>query len=295
MSHESRQTYCGFSHREHLDQSARSSSSDLLNSFRLQPIRRSFDLRRPVMSQSSRDVIDLTEDPSSPAENHSFPPTSTDNERSRRANRPPRFDRDIIRIDEQEDEPVEGREESPEIQFLTSRPRSRSLSTSRRLRRAGHTPAAPSPARRPHIAVRVPGEADGDLRHHHASSRTNALHWTPFAHFTGTIAGPDNDDFLALESLGHDYFRAPVDLDFLHAGFNYENPSRPQRLPRLPTYEAPPPAQKGYTRSPHEDDILVCPNCDDELGTGKDDLKRQVWIVKACGHVRIILLIIFHC
>ena len=55
----------------------------------------------------------------------------------------------------------------------------------------------------------------------------------------------------------------------------------------LPLYEAPAPPRPGYTRSAVEDDIMVCPNCEEELGIGDTELQRQVWIVKKCGHVRI--------
>lgn len=60
-----------------------------------------------------------------------------------------------------------------------------------------------------------------------------------------------------------------------------EQPSSPE-----PTYEAPSKAPEGFTRSPQENDNLICPNCEDDLCVGDTDLKRQVWIVKACGHVR---------
>lgn len=55
--------------------------------------------------------------------------------------------------------------------------------------------------------------------------------------------------------------------------------------PPAPTYEAPAKAAQGYTRSPQEEDSLVCPNCGDELCNGETEQKRQVWIVKHCGHV----------
>jgi hypothetical protein len=55
--------------------------------------------------------------------------------------------------------------------------------------------------------------------------------------------------------------------------------------PPPPTYEAPPKAQEGFTRSPEEEGELVCPNCGEELCVDGDDVKRQVWIVKGCGHV----------
>lgn len=65
------------------------------------------------------------------------------------------------------------------------------------------------------------------------------------------------------------------------AGFNYTT-GQPQR----PTYQAPPAAPEGFTRSPGEDDRLVCPNCDHELVQG-EELEKQVWVARECGHVRI--------
>jgi len=52
-----------------------------------------------------------------------------------------------------------------------------------------------------------------------------------------------------------------------------------------PKYEPPPPAEKGFTRSPEENEEVVCPNCGDELAIGKDETKQQIWVVKSCGHV----------
>jgi hypothetical protein len=51
-------------------------------------------------------------------------------------------------------------------------------------------------------------------------------------------------------------------------------------------YKAPSPAPEGFTRSIQEDDIAICPNCNEELGTG-DDIKQQIWVAKQCGHVSI--------
>jgi hypothetical protein len=53
----------------------------------------------------------------------------------------------------------------------------------------------------------------------------------------------------------------------------------------LPTYTTPGKPRDGYTRSAGEDDAIVCPNCDEELGVGETDIKRQCWISKKCGHV----------
>ncbi|KAG0127091.1 hypothetical protein HOY82DRAFT_86456 [Tuber indicum] len=49
-------------------------------------------------------------------------------------------------------------------------------------------------------------------------------------------------------------------------------------------YKAPPPAREGFTRSPKDTDILVCPECQTELGAeSTDGAQEQVWASK-CGH-----------
>ena len=79
---------------------------------------------------------------------------------------------------------------------------------------------------------------------------------------------------------------APV-MDFEMVGFEIgPRGGREAPAPSPPTYTAPPKAPEGFTRSPEEDGgALVCPNCEDELCVGGDETKRQVWIVKGCGHV----------
>ncbi len=239
------------------------------------------------MSQSTQQVIDLTEDRSSPVAAHIIPPTFTHSEGQRVAQRPPRFDRDIISIDDQEDEAVDLREDSPEIQFLTSRPRSRSLSTARQarnqssLRQRRHTPATRSPIR-PQVSLRITGtpvEARGQQNagwlFHPFAARVN----------THTARSYEEEQLVEWENIPGSNFDLPARLDYLQAGFDLDEPARRQPQPRLPTYNAPSPAQEGFTRTPKEDDVLVCPNCDDELGLGDDEIKRQVWVVKACGHV----------
>lgn len=78
-------------------------------------------------------------------------------------------------------------------------------------------------------------------------------------------------------------FAAP-DLNFAAVGWDM-GLERDRPEPPPPTYKKPDAAPKGFTRSPEEDEVLVCPNCEDELCTGVGDLKKQVWIIKACGHV----------
>ncbi|KAJ4372582.1 hypothetical protein N0V86_007942 [Didymella sp. IMI 355093] len=82
---------------------------------------------------------------------------------------------------------------------------------------------------------------------------------------------------------GGGIFVAP-NLNFGVVGFDLGyGGGRPEPPP--PTYEAPPAAPEGFTRSPEEDDVLICPNCDSELCKGDDDVKKQVWIAKPCGHI----------
>ena len=73
------------------------------------------------------------------------------------------------------------------------------------------------------------------------------------------------------------------ELDYTTLGFSPPPPAGPPR-PRA-TYTKPPAPREGFTRAPGEDDIVVCPNCNHELGSGDDDTRRQIWVVKACGHV----------
>ena len=234
------------------------------------------------MSQTRQDVIDLTQDTNSPPGSNTSPPLMT-SEAPVAANRPPHFDRDIINLDDQEGSAIDLREESPEIQFLTSRPRSR-------IGRRGFAPAARSPIRNPQVAVRV---SAGDRNPHQAAGWADALQNIQLPRpFHSNFGHASEDELVDVEGdlgmgIRRGFFRVPDNLNFLQAGFNYERPSQPQQQPRLPTYDPPPAAQLGFTRSAHEDDILVCPHCDDELGVGEDEVKRQVWVVKACGHVRV--------
>jgi hypothetical protein len=68
-----------------------------------------------------------------------------------------------------------------------------------------------------------------------------------------------------------------------------------------PLYEAPSAAKEGFTRSPTENDIIICPACEQELvakndedqtavkksktQNKKDRAEHPFWVVKTCGHV----------
>lgn len=87
----------------------------------------------------------------------------------------------------------------------------------------------------------------------------------------------------------HIGFIAP-DMNFEMVGFDLGMGGGGGPAPPPPTYDPPEAAPDGFTRSPNENDPLVCPNCEEELCVGETEQKRQVWIVKGCGHVRTLLL-----
>ncbi len=80
-------------------------------------------------------------------------------------------------------------------------------------------------------------------------------------------------------------------MDFAATGFDMglAGGSRPP----TPRYSPPPEPNSGFTRSPAEDDVVVCPNCGDELAVASTDrsteereVKQEIWVIKGCGHVR---------
>lgn len=91
--------------------------------------------------------------------------------------------------------------------------------------------------------------------------------------------------------------RGPQDVESLFIGappqvstfVDVEYPDSTTTADRGPppeTYKAPSPPPEGFTRNVKEDEVVVCPNCDEELGTG-NETKQQIWVVKKCGHVRL--------
>lgn len=263
--------------------SARHSDLQLPN----QRIRGGFDFRRPIMSQPPSNVIDLTGESSSPNQQSPDIPrtsTSTHGNRARRS---------IIELDDEDEQITTGvhgegrREDSPDFELLYSRPlsaaarpRSRSIGTSthddRNARHISMEQAVANIRRDLTNHGQALGRLWRDIR------RQPRDHHRHHQHNTHSHVVPNSDDLFFLQGGNFD-FVAPDQLDFERPGFNMGNAPRSQPPP--PTYDPPPPPRPGFTRTPKEEDILVCPNCDEELGKGDDDVKRQVWIVKSCGHV----------
>lgn len=76
-----------------------------------------------------------------------------------------------------------------------------------------------------------------------------------------------------------------VNFDYMQQGFAMgDRSSETPQVVRDP-YKAPPPPKDGFTRTFGEDEILVCPMCNEELSTGKTSEDQKVWVIKQCGHV----------
>lgn len=257
-----------------------------------------FDYRRPAPPSAAPGVIDLTDD-NTPSVTHSqihrsarpsassgIPPTSDTYRRIT----------NIIDLDEENPgAPFDNVSQSPDLELLEVRSiRSQPTSDAEQIRR--------QEARHPRANLRPPGSSHGQhhpfavgpvdgwgaLRHHaQGRERQRQLHQQTARHFHQLLHSnhPHSAADMLLGHEGRDII-LPGELDFVTQGFRMGEDSGPrQAQPPLPTYDAPSPPRSGFTRSPKEEDVLVCPNCEDELGLGKDDIKRQVWVIKACGHV----------
>ena len=221
-----------------------------------------FDYRRPVMSTTSHvdEVIDLTNEPDSPPAQRSRPGF-----RPAHSSRPPRFGRDIMtNVVDLEEPPDLVREQNPpstpEVQFI----------------RATVRPDQPSP--RDHRFVDGSNLLD-ILRMQHRFSTAGLLSGEDIrqgvALHTRHLMTPHHH---AMESM---WIEGPDGIDLTNLDLSSLNPPRP-----APSYKPPSPAPEGFTRSARDDEVVVCPNCEHELGTG-DDVKQQIWVAKPCGHVRI--------
>ncbi len=259
------------------------------------------------MSQTPQTVIDLTNEPDTPPQptfRHLHPPSSP------RATRPPRFSRgDIIDLEERSDQPAQlfsqNSAGSPELELLYTRsvpveaqarrqygvggyarPVEPQLQLAgpgdfQRVSRQGWNGNGPGGlarlqefARRingglgPAVAAAIRGEEGIRREVARMAQPAPVIHRRP-------VVPALEDELFVFEGPGG--IELPERMNYEIAGFAMVTPP--------PTYKAPGPAQEGFTRSPREEDVLVCPNCEEELGTGEDELKRQVWVVRSCGHV----------
>ncbi|KAL9587428.1 MAG: hypothetical protein Q9212_000243 [Teloschistes hypoglaucus] len=254
------------------------------------------DFRRPVSTPASQDIIDLTGD-ASPTNVRPQPPTNIQVNSSMTTLRNPIHNpsHELIDIDEESTRPTFNAPRlSPEIELVEVRTiHSRPINGTEPARRQRVRTERPQSTLRPFDHTRH-HERDGPFaigawgalrQHARGQERAHGLNQQPAHHshyhlLSEHIMPPD------LIPRAQEY-HLPGDLDFVSQGFQLGNVvGVRQAQPPLPTYDKPSPARPGHTRSPKEDDVLVCPNCEEELGTGDNEDKRQVWAIKACGHVR---------
>ncbi|KAL2838818.1 hypothetical protein BJY01DRAFT_219742 [Aspergillus pseudoustus] len=216
------------------------------------------DFRRPVVTTAppEEDVIDLTNEPDSPELVRSTPPEA---ETISRRPRPPRFGRDIMTADvvdleEQSPDPPS----SPEVQFLSS--------TVRR------------PLPQPLPTPRAQGLMSSNFWRMLPLPQTFGLRREVPWHAAAHLSRDDLERLFIGDTLGATDLTIDLGLD------DWVGTRTPETARPRSSYKAPSPAPEGYTRSIQEDDVAICPNCEEELGTG-DDVKQQIWVAKQCGHV----------
>ncbi|KAK8189474.1 uncharacterized protein BKA78DRAFT_170534 [Phyllosticta capitalensis] len=266
------------------------------------------DYRRPVMtttatsSSAAPNFIDLTSDDDSAT--RAAPPAST------RASRPPRFPNEIIDLcndDSPNNASFANRPPpSPEVEFISARQVAPTpgINLRRVLEAArggnggggvngGHprfTQPEQNTTRRAAERIlnertsvqgtrRAPRPTTPRRRHHHHRGNSNTDHRADLAYLRQAMGGGDPAEVLGFGTFPR---LMPGLLNYEMTGFDLGNEREPSPPP---TYKAPDAAGPGFTRSPEEDEVLVCPNCDAELCDGDEgSKKRQVWIIKACGH-----------
>lgn len=278
-----------------------------------QPIHRhvgdGLDFRRPIMSQPIGNVIDLTNEPSSPA---GHVPGFASLLAPRRAHRTTRH---VVDLDDDDDSPQfqsertrQAREPSPELELLFSRPLASaprphspsltgSLTDGERVRNAAGSAASMVMAGlQQNLAPlsRALNRSFGTLSnlggvhqrdqpppHYHHNNHHDHHHPRHDRH---AHQMPNDADLFFLQDPANAELILPHNLDWETQGFHMGR-SLPRSSVPPPTYDPPPSPRPGFTRTPKEGEVLICPNCSDELGVGENDLKKQVWVMKSCGHV----------
>lgn len=257
-----------------------------------------FDFRRPVMSTPTQpeNVIDLT--------NESSPPTATQTQaghspapRQSRGSRAPRFGReimaDVVDLREEPDTGVTRPQSllsSPEVQILRPPREARNThqglasQTAETLARGTNALTDMIMRLRDGGIPRSNVVGEDALRREVARRTRDVLQprrqpdeeriWLGNNRNEGVDLTVDLDNGGVLDM--------PLNLDYQTAGFALVDPPGTQAPP---SYKPPTPAPEGFTRTTTDNDTLVCPSCQEELGAGENPIKQQIWVAKPCGHV----------
>jgi hypothetical protein len=249
--------------------------------------------------QASQTVIDLTDDV------EDAPPLPRSNTERRRPQRPPHLGRsDAINLEDLID--LTGDNGDVEVMITGARqvgsrpaslPRPRSslrLPFPNRLPDRADSPPLFVPVAAAHISRSRPFPRPFDPRglgfhmaHRGEISGAGFQH----AHFPAVL------NMMDLDIMNHVHqFAMPQAMP---GAMNYQQSAWADRKPE---HVPPPPARENFTRSPTENDIVVCPSCEQELVQSKDTEEPVVkkngkaptrkereehpfWVVKECGHV----------
>ncbi|KAH0566103.1 hypothetical protein GP486_000494 [Trichoglossum hirsutum] len=242
----------------------------------------------------SQTVIDLTgEDPPPP------PHATSSGHSSSRVSRPPWFPRDIIDVDALPDAPdhrfAATRQPSPDVELTFARTRVPARIDLRRV--IGGNMAQPVEPNQFYSSapsgVSHGGTGVNDRGPVTATSQLNfdeRLNW--LSQRIGEFA--EMRGYPRRTRRNGDSGFVPAAVDFPVPEPNYRNtafelisdgsPDDAAVAPSKHNYLTPKSTREGFTRSPKEGDVIICPNCDDELTAGENEVKRSVWVAK-CGHV----------
>lgn len=239
-----------------------------------------YDFRRPVMSSHSppvEEIIDLTNEPDTPQRLH---PSRYRTSSHRPRHRAPRFGRNIMTdiVDLEEDsnqaynETTQGSRGSPEVQFVRATVRSPAPISPRPIHR--NFPDILNYLRYGPPTVPASRIQQSDAFRQGATRQTRLLNWNNVPNLDPWLMVSDETEG-DLPLLPTEVLQFPFPGVVIHNGSGRSSSS----------YKPPTPPPAGFTRSVEEDDEVVCPNCDRELGIGEDD-RQQIWVSKQCGHVR---------
>ena len=253
------------------------------------------DYRRPInyAEMSNESFIDLTDD-SVDAEQPSHPSNSS-HLPSSRASRLPHYSRQIIDMTGDDISSA-----TPDVEFVSSRPRQRQISPGHddqadndEVQVLNHMSSAPTSGVNgtyPRIMANrtaVAAAAAAAAARRGISMYMQQLHNENARRTEGRAEGGEGGG-TGRSSSRRNYpsnFTLP-NLNYISQAFDLQPDQDQERssddavAPLLPVPE-------GFTMSPEEGDVLTCPNCDEELCTGDKPQKKQVWVIKSCGHVRI--------
>lgn len=162
--------------------------------------------------------------------------------------------------------------------------------------------AAPRPPRTPSPPLFVPARPQAE--------RVNGVGlFTGAVHHMGVGGVGALRNFLGLHVYQHEHFHAPPPMpgpmDYQYVAFGgLGERGGVAGGERKPEHIAPPSVPEGFTRSPVDENIVICPSCEEELihrkedeeqppakkggkaPTRKDREEHPFWVVKECGHVR---------